>query len=405
MTSAHVEFIKNKAPKTVMKRKIHIWDLPIEKVYIKLKDNFRKDFFNKAHKKFNNWRLLGDYLDVKRGDTLLAKNWKKGNCCCPLNIILKIGKLTKISKYEIEKNISEIKYKTRINKRGGSSGKPIINPKLPIKVNEDFAEILGHICGDGTVNTDNPKKGIGVAYINSEYTLIKSFNKKMKRIFGEIEPKIYVRDGLNYRRPNYYVQYPSIIALFVLSIFDYKVNEGMDIPLFIFQMSKKAKARFLRAIFDDEGSVSENNKNITFSLKPIKPLKNIVKLLNEFNIRTGSIHTGNDVSRFGIAEQNSILNFQKFISFEHPKKIKRLDNIIKTGWKFKRYYNGEAKEKIIVLLKENQNLNTKEISEILQRNKTTVKMHLNNLKEEGKIFNQRENNKNSIIDNWFIKNG
>mgnify|MGYP001579314068 CR=1 FL=1 len=73
-----------------MKKEIHIWDLPSEKVYIQLKDNYREAFFDKAYKKFNNWRLLGEHLKIKRGDTIIARNWKQGKCCYPLSITLKL---------------------------------------------------------------------------------------------------------------------------------------------------------------------------------------------------------------------------------------------------------------------------------------------------------------------------
>ena len=31
----------------------------------------------------DNWVKIGEFLQVKRGDTTLAKNWKLGKCCCP----------------------------------------------------------------------------------------------------------------------------------------------------------------------------------------------------------------------------------------------------------------------------------------------------------------------------------
>src|SRR3989344_2754125 len=122
-------------------QEIHIWDLPTEHIYIKFNEVFRENFFKLAHKKFGNFNLVGRFLNVKRPD----------------------------------KTIVEIRHKTNLCKRGGSSGKPIINPKLPVVVNEDFAEILGHICGDGTISKSNPKKGLSFNYINSEPTLIESF--------------------------------------------------------------------------------------------------------------------------------------------------------------------------------------------------------------------------------------
>src|SRR3989344_2262079 len=121
-----------------MKKEIHVWNLPTNKIYISLKKEFREKFFNKAKNVLGSWNKLGNYLNVKRGDTLISYNWRKGKCCFPLGTAFKICDLINLSKLELESNISMIKAKTSIKKRGGNSGKPIVNPKLPIKINEDF---------------------------------------------------------------------------------------------------------------------------------------------------------------------------------------------------------------------------------------------------------------------------
>lgn len=389
-----------------MKTEIHIWDLPTNKIYIKFNEEFREKLFGLAHKKFGNFNLVGEFLNVKRPDTTIASNWRDGMNCCPLNLMIKLANRIEVPLTQLEKNVEEIRYKTKLNNRGGSSGKSIRNPKLPILIDEDFAEILGHICGDGSIVTSHMKKGIGFRYVNSEPHLIKSFQELMKTVFGDVEAGVIVRNGPGYRRDNYVLQYPSIISIIVLSVFDYKVDEDMDVPPFIFDMPKKAKARFLRAIFDDEGCVVKNDKKIQFGLKPIKPLLNIKKLLSELGIKTGGIYKGT-THRFEIAEQNSILLFRNIIGFKHPEKIKKLDNMIVKGWKFKRYYNGEAKEKIIELLRNKSSLCVKEISYILKRKDVTVREHLNNLREKGKAFNrriqQRVNSTNSFPNIWFVR--
>src|SRR3989338_1162640 len=152
-------------------KEIHIWDLPADKIYIKFNGEFSQKFFNLVHKKFGNFNLAGEFLQIKRPDSLLARNWRKGTNCCPLDLMIKLANEIEMPLEELEKGIEEIRYKTNIGKRGGSSGKPIKNPKLPVIVNEDFAEMLGHICGDGTISKSNPKKGIPLHYINSEPTL------------------------------------------------------------------------------------------------------------------------------------------------------------------------------------------------------------------------------------------
>ena len=387
-------------------KKIHIWDLPTNHIYVKFNKEFREKFFSLVYKKFGNFNLVGEFLNVKRPDTTISINWRKGTNCCPLNLMVKLANKIEIPLIDLEKNIEVIRYKTKLDKRGGNSGKPIINPKLPIVINEDFAEILGHICGDGSISRSHPGKGTGFRYTNSEPALVNNFIRLVKDVFGEIEPNIQVRDGYNYTRPNYYLQYPSVMSAFVLSVFDYKPDEDMDIPSFIFDMSKEAKARFLRAIFDDEGTVMKNDKKIQFGLKPIKPLLNVKKLLSELGIKTGGVYKGS-IYKFEIAEQNSILLFSEIIGFKHHKKIERLKFMINKGWKFRRYYNGEAKDKIMELLKYNPGLRIGEINKVLERSNATIQKHLGDLKKNGKVFNkriqQRINNTNTFPNVWFIK--
>ena len=276
-----------------MNRYIHIWNLPIERVYVQFKEGFREDFFNKAYNKFNSWNDLGKFLDVKRADTTIARNWKNGTNCYPLTIIFKIGKLVDISKEEIEKNIIQIRCKTKLDKRGGSSGKPINNPKLPIKIDKNFVEMLGHICGDGSIPTKYSKKGIKLLYVNSEPKLVESFQYLIKEIFGDIEPKIYIREGIEYgkkyNRPNYAIQYPTILSLFVLSVFDYKVGDDMNLPNFINKLSFEEKCVFLRALYDDEGYVSIKYRLVRIGLKPYNVVKDINNLLKDIGIETKGV--------------------------------------------------------------------------------------------------------------------
>jgi len=373
-----------------MKTLIHVWDLPIEKVYIKLRGRFREQFLEAAHQKFGTWDRLAKFLEVKRGDTLLARNWKNGLCCCPLSIIFKISNKLNISKNKIEKNIKEIKFKTKLEKRGGNSGKPIINPKLLIEINKDFVEILGHICGDGTIIRKNPKKGISLKYINSEPSLINSFQEKMKKIFGEIDANIQIRNGPGYRRKNFCLQYPSIISLFILSVFDYKTGEEMDIPNFIFELPEKAKFSFLRALFDDEGTVNIKEKRIVIGLKPQKPIEQIRNLLIYLKFHPTKIYESGNILKISLQKKKDIILFNKIIGFKHPLKQRKLNLIIEKGWKFDRYIN--SKQEIISFLEERNEARTIEITKFLKRQPDTIRKHLNNLKKEGLIFNRNGNN-------------
>ncbi len=375
-----------------MKEEIHLLDLPIEKTYIKLNDNFRERFFELSYNKYNSWNKLGKSLGVKRADTIIARNWRYGDCCTPLSVILKISKEINISINEIENNIAEIKFKTSLNKRGGSSGKPIINPNLPIIINEDFMEIIGHICGDGSITRSSPHKGVSLRYVNSEPILIESFKEKVRRVFGNIEPNIQIRNGGNYTRDNYCLQYPTILSMFILSVFDCQSNELKDAPEFIFDLPIRAKCSFLRALFDDEGTVSVKDKAITIGLKPIKIVEKIRSLLIELGFNPSKIFMSGGVNKIILCRKEDIILFNEIIGFKHPSKNEKLISIIKNGWKFNRYINGEVKEKIVEIIKDKKTANLKDFAIILNRHPETIRRHLNNMQKEKFIISKRENN-------------
>lgn len=386
-----------------MRESIHIWELPTDKIYIQLKEDFRKEFFDKAYILTNSWNKLGKLVKVKRGDTIIARNWRKNDCCFPLDFALDICRLTNISVYNLEVNLSLIKCKTKLNGRGGSSGKPIVNPKFPIKIDDNFCEILGHICGDGGIVITS-KKGISLRYTNSEPKLIHSFISLVNEVFGDVKPNISVRNERpKYRRPNYQLQYPTILSLVVLSVFDCKPNDGKDVPLFILSSSEGMKQSFLRALFDDEGTVSVDKKNVTIGVKPMLFIGHIRDLLLSLRFNPTKIHTQRDLSlrRISVSKQEDIIRFYEKIGFKHPKKNDRLNSIIKTGWKFKRFAIGEAKQNIISMLRMRKSMSTRELSQNLNRNKTTVNEHLSNLRDENIVFVRKSGNDNI----WSLNNG
>lgn len=372
-----------------MKNAIHVWDLPIDKVYIKFNRDFSNFFFNKAHKNFKSWNALGNYLNIRRGDTLIARNWRNCLSSYPLSTILKLSKFINVSYDEIERNIVEIKSKSKLNKRGGSTGKSILNPKLPLKINKNFIEILGHIYGDGCIVNKNPHKGIALKYTNSEKELIKQFMLKISDVFGEIKPNIQIRNGEGYRRNNFLLQYPTIISLFIQSVHDFKSKDDKEIPSFIFKLNSEKKCVFLRALYDDEGTVSISDKSITIGVKPKKAINIIRKLLIEEGFNPGRIYPNGVIHKVKLSRKKDIFLFKQKIGFKHPEKNKKLNTIIKNGWKFERYLNGVVRSKINSFIIERNGATILDLREHLNRSAETVREHLKKMESEGKISRDR----------------
>jgi len=229
--------------------------------------------------------------------------------------------------------------------------------------------------------------------------LIKSFQKKIKDVFGEVTPNIQIRDGEGYRRKNFCLQYPSIISLFILSVFDYKVKDGMDIPDFIFDMPNKHKVSFLRDLFDDEGTVSIKDETITIGVKPLKPITKIRRLLIALKINPSDIFIHGGIKNISLRRKRDIQLFNRVIGFKHPLKSYKLNKIIEQGWKFDRYPDGEVQNKIVHFLQRVEEASTGEIVKLLERHPVTVREHLNKLMIESLIRSRKTPGQNV----WSIK--
>ena len=161
-------------------------------------------------------------------------------------------------------------------------------------------------------------------------------------------------------------------------------------------------------MFDDEGYVSLSNKRIEIGLKPFRQIQKIKVLLKDLRIESSKIYKYKpEFYRIFLANQNSILQFQKIIGFKHTAKDQKIQIIINKGWKFKRYKDGEAKLKIIEMLSEKEGVETAQISWSLGRTKMNVRKHLKNLLSENKIQKKKIKRKQDGViryfDSWYIK--
>ena len=94
--------------------------------------------------------------------------------------------------------------------------------------------------------------------------------------------------------------------------------------------SISCKASFLRGVFDAESSVHPNRFVIALSNKDTDLLRFRKKLLNEFDIGTGSICRSNgDVFEVCIFGGENLQKYKERIGFSHPDRIKKLNRILK----------------------------------------------------------------------------
>ena len=178
-----------------------------------------------------------------------------------------------------------------------------IYPKFPIKIDEKLGSIVGHILGDGSID----KRFNAVFYSNSNVELLGEFREYMKSIFG-IEPRIWVQEKAHFGRTKWMKRlpelkdiprghnvglfYPRICGITLHEIFG-KFADGKNkhITEEIKNFNNSFKIGFLRAFFDDEGSVNSSSYTIRFHQDNKILLEEIRSLLLELNIKSNPVRT------------------------------------------------------------------------------------------------------------------
>lgn len=209
-----------------------------------------------------------------------------------------------------------------------------IYPTKNIKITPEFARIHAHICGDGyifKVKTNRSKKELrqhprrntirnrfDVRYCNENKILLKQFIEDFKIAFNRTAVFIPNKNEVD------------VQAKWLYDIFKFfgagKSNEWF-IPNKIMLASKKVKTEWIKAFFDDEAHVSKTYKRIVLNIVNKKGLKQIQKLLKEFNIKStlnGPYNYKKYYSYHLSIYRDSIKKYSNLMGFYHPKKRKDL---------------------------------------------------------------------------------
>jgi hypothetical protein len=364
--------------------KIYLWDLPENEVYLKIKKQARNIFFNSAIKLVGNKIKLNKFLKISNSH---RKFYESGKYFCPLWVIKKILNITSGEEKDklmvlIEKNVEELR------KGYGGKAKSIRNPNLLIKFSPTLCSIIGHIIGDGGI-----KQNYAVQYTNKSKFLIKQFERDVIETFGEMQAYIYH----DKEDKTYTVNFSSIVGLILVTLIGQMRGESKHIPKEIFYLDKQNKRLFLRALFDDEGSISISKHNIEFIMTNKTVVENIRKILREFGIRPSETQARRKEKnrwkigfRFFITGSQDIKRFYEQINFCHPKKKRKLRKLIQS-YKKVFYKKGEVRELIFTTLKREKRIPLKSLAKLLKRKPSgRFYMHLDNLEKKGIIIRRRE---------------
>jgi intein/homing endonuclease len=336
---------------------IHLWDLPDRKTYLLIKEHLRRELFNRGYSMLRNKTNLDKFLGLHRVHRKLYEN---GKYFCPLWVIKKIlSVLDDEERYKlmacIEKNIEELR------KNYGGRAKSIKNPKFPISFSYVLSRIAGHLVGDGGIS-----RNMIVHYTNKLKDLTDQFKSDITDAFGEVDIYEYNDDGITQ------VSAPSIVGLILTAFFGRQSKGYKHVPEIVLNSDKFSKILFLRAVFDDEGSVNLSEKEIELQMTSKPILEKIKELLSEFGIRTGKISKRKKVEnqrrvyRFDITGRRDLEMFNKKIGFDHPEKKQKLQDSLESYQRYQ-YKQGEIKIIMLDILKREKEISVKQLAYILKR--------------------------------------
>lgn len=172
----------------------------------------------------------------------------------------------------------------------------IIDPKFPIDLlNPKMGGIIGHIVSDGCLYYDKCRKDfIRTKYCSDDEEGLTEFVCNIKSVFGEVH---YCKEFV---RNCYTIRFGSSIGGDVLKKAGVTIGKKYEVngalPWVVKKGCLELKKSYLRAIFDDEGSVGNTtspylilsrNIHVQFPKKEIKALKSIEKDMKRSFFPTG----------------------------------------------------------------------------------------------------------------------
>ena len=186
-------------------------------------------------------------------------------------------------------------------KRGAAGRRGISVKTYPFLTPEewsiDLVNLISHFLFDGSI------KRTSCIYYNRSETLVEMMTQKMKNLLDVSDYKTYTTpEGVKR------ISYHNVeIATFIRRKADELLNYISSAP-------REHKLSFLKAFFDDEGSVGFNRKQrrVRGYQHSIETLTLVKKLLKDLNIESVIDNRHVEIS---ITRKDNLLKFQKLINF------------------------------------------------------------------------------------------
>jgi len=174
--------------------------------------------------------------------------------------------------------------------------------------------IIGHLLFDGTVYNKN--YNYIARYINSSRNLIEQFIRDMKEVYG-ISPTD-LEEHSSYSKVTFKSKYLYVDLMNYFKSYSTS-NLSIMVPNSIINSNRNIKLEFLKAFFEDEGSISATGR-LMGDLKSKKIIKQLGDLLKEFGFKFGICSykepTGYMYKIYLSKTKDNLINFLRLGLFE-----------------------------------------------------------------------------------------
>lgn len=361
--------------------------------YVELKEKFRKLVRKKIYKKFETLKQFS--VQTKIISSSYLSSILKASGYTELAVWLRICKVLDVSVGSFKENILKIRAK---------NGKFFLKlEQLPILTSSDLASLVGHGFGDGHITEEGC-----LEYTNKEMSLHTEVLRIIYKLFGVNE--YAENDRKNVKRRRYNVIVGKITHLAGVPKGN-KITQSFSVPRWILNGSEKIRKSFTRALFDDEGTVKSDGREILikFSRNEMhiaslqKFMEQIKQLLEDLGIEATSVRKENVVIGkngrtiqlvLGIHGYKNFARFFKEVNFTHTQKQKELKKLINS---YKSFQNKKGETQKILYKNLSEPLTIHNLTNKLNMTYIAVYKGMRKLEEDGLVRRMGYSENQSII--------
>ncbi len=196
------------------------------------------------------------------------------------------------------------------------------------ELTEAKARLIAHLIGDGCAY--KCRTDYNIKYDITDPELLQQFVDDLDNVYG-LKPVVALKPSGKTGKLLPYARVRSKLAYEDLKSYCDYFSRTWTVPKEIIEASKSIKREFLKALYDDEGSVIPEGRRLILRLYSInfKGLKQVQKMISEFGIEN-TIKSGFGAKRnvFAIVIKD-IEKFYKEIGFYCVRKQEKIEKYVK----------------------------------------------------------------------------